>query len=360
MGDMLAGRYRSFNGSRQKAGQLSKRLVSLRERFSGNQQKGGSRWASMHGWAGGGAMIQDVVSLDRLGKETQAPSRVAEQLIIRQQAEPPPADRDGRSSPPPLRKGLSRSHSRRNRVFNRPSLSTSTRNSYESPPKTSRHRDVSSPTPLDMTRQDTFCFGTHLQTVRDGLLGGQVAAVSQRSSDIEASGRHSPAVDPPLRTKSNSLTASLTTGGDGQLPAIPDPLEGIKSAAAPFLDGIDGLMRSWAGDTKAQQAVVQLQSAARANIQRQRSRGPTPEGPTPECDRRPEQDTGRGVGRESSRESNRERSLPPSNVRWSGAGEDHIHRPRAATAPGPTSSPPLSRDRDGEDGFATARNLSPH
>ena len=124
MGDMLAGKYQSFNHSRQRAGQLSKRVMSLKGRLTGKRPRRGSCWASVHGWTAGGSMIQDVNSLEEaIGREKQAshPSHVAEQLIARQQVEPvlPPVDRkiDAATISSSPRKSLSRSYSRRPRVF---------------------------------------------------------------------------------------------------------------------------------------------------------------------------------------------------------------------------------------------------
>ena len=110
MGDMLAGKYTSLRGgSRTNSNPLTVRMQAIRSKFN-LRRKGGSAWASLHGLSAGGSMIQDVAS--NTGT-VQAPTSIAEQLIIKQQApgEQSISSLSGMRSP--LRRGLTRTISRR-------------------------------------------------------------------------------------------------------------------------------------------------------------------------------------------------------------------------------------------------------
>ena len=88
MATMLAGRYSSFRGRRGVKGdgdgrlsELRVRCAALRDRLRPSRQAGGgTRWASLHGLSS--VMAHDTSSVN---KEVQQPSKVAEQLIYRQQ-----------------------------------------------------------------------------------------------------------------------------------------------------------------------------------------------------------------------------------------------------------------------------------
>ena len=105
----LIHRYSSFR--KGKAGEqksaFAVRWDALRERLRQGKRRGGSAWASLNGWAGGGSLIQEDPS--SLNKEVQNPTFIAEQLIFRQQKTPAEPGR----TPPGLSRRLTRSGSRR-------------------------------------------------------------------------------------------------------------------------------------------------------------------------------------------------------------------------------------------------------
>ena len=233
MGDMLAGKYTSFrrpHGPHKNAARL--RFDAIRERWKAGKRRGGSAWASLHGWAARGAMIQDEVACT---KQVQAPSCVAEQLIFKQQGHPvndntsPVAERT-------LRRGLSRACGRRR-----------------------------------LTRGSS-CRGSSAGSEASVASWRQPAAMRTEGFSSPEAHFLSPSVVSSTGGTPDSLANSGGDWDNGREKnghsLFPNNVLGL----TPFFDE---LINNFGTNTRAQRACERLQTAARGSITRQRSRDST-------------------------------------------------------------------------------------